>query len=421
MSNFSPLERTIAKTLSKFPWLKKTAKSIYGRLTYFLSKKTAKLICDNPVTLHKLEKEKETFFGYYDKSPSNLKGLVILHTTDQNTKKTPSTLPINVQVFSKEYNKVIFELETSSYNWQQGSRLHWLSDEEFIFNDYDADTQCYGARVFSVISQLEIAKFNFPVQDSFKKEYYLSINYERLMAMRPDYGYRNKPALSNTELSDIRNDGVWKVNFESGDSELIVSISDLCDLFPSNAFKTATHKLNHIMISPNGDKFIFMHRYLINGKRVDRLFVCNNDGSSLKLIADNEMVSHCFWRDSETVFGYLRGENKRDSYWFINVETGEFTEFKNELLNQQGDGHPHVYGDFFVTDTYPDKARMQKLLLGNFETGEVKVIGEFFHGFDYVGETRCDLHPRFSVDGKSIFFDSVYSGKRALCEMEITL
>lgn len=419
MSNYSPLERGLAKILSKLPLLKKIAKLVYSRIVYILHRNNVHIVSVNVVKNYKTNKE--TFFGYYDKSPSNLNGLVLLHSTDQNTKKTPTISPIKVQVFSKQYNKAIFELETSSYNWQQGSRLHWVSNDEFIFNDYDTDTQRYSARLFSVSSQLETAKFNFPVQDSFQREYYLSINYERLMAMRPDYGYRNKPALSNIELSDFKNDGIWKVDFKTGESDLIVSISDICNSFPGNELQMASHKFNHIMISPDGSKFVFMHRYIIQGKRVDRLFVCNNDGSSLKLIANNGMVSHCFWKNNEVVFGYLRGEDNRDSYWFINVETGEFSEFKNELLSQQGDGHPNVYGKYFITDTYPNKARMQKLLLGNFETGEVKILGEFFHSFRYTDETRCDLHPRFSVDGKSIYFDSVYSGKRTLCEMEVDL
>jgi Tol biopolymer transport system component len=241
------------------------------------------------------------------------------------------------------------------------------------------------------------------------------------MALRPDYGYRNKVVLTTEELNNINDDGIWKVDFETGSQELLISIDDVYKAFPNKKMQQAIHKFNHVMISPNGQLFIFMHRYIFKGQRFDRLFVVSRDGSDLKLIADNKMVSHCFWRDDNTIFGYLRGKDGRNSYWLIDVNSGLFTEFKNELLALQGDGHPHVCGDYFITDTYPDKARMQKLLLGNFKTGNVKVIGQFFHGFNYSGETRCDLHPRFSCDGKSVFFDSVYSGKRYLCEMDVTL
>jgi Tol biopolymer transport system component len=58
-------------------------------------------------------------------------------------------------------------------------------------------------------------------------------------------------------------------------------------------------------------------------------------------------------------------------------------------------------------------------LLCNWKTNEVKKIGEFFHGFNFVGETRCDLHPRLSSDGKTVFFDSVFEGRRRLYCMEL--
>ena len=38
----------------------------------------------------------------------------------------------------------------------------------------------------------------------------------------------------------------------------------------------------------------------------------------------------------------------------------------------------------------------------------------------YKGQTRCDLHPRFSADGRKVFFDSVYSGKRRLCFVDVS-
>ena len=131
------------------------------------------------------------------------------------------------------------------------------------------------------------------------------------------------------------------------------------------------------------------------------------------------MVSHCFWADDSTVLGYMRGPNNKDAYWLIDIESGSFEHFANGALDKYGDGHSHVVGDWFITDTYPDKARMQYLKLCNWKTGEIKNLGEFFHGFNYSGETRCDLHPRMSSDGQYVLFDSVFSGKRQLYRMDL--
>ena len=154
---------------------------------------------------------------------------------------------------------------------------------------------------------------------------------------------------------------------------------------------------------------------------MDRLLLADAKTGDLHLLSDFGMVSHCFWVNEETVLGYLRGPGGKDGYWLVNVNSGTFVECMQNKLARFGDGHPHVYGDWFVTDTYPDKARMQHLLLCNWKTGELREIGEFFHGFEFEGENRCDLHPRFSPDGIAVFFDSVFTGKRQLYKMELDL
>jgi Tol biopolymer transport system component len=141
----------------------------------------------------------------------------------------------------------------------------------------------------------------------------------------------------------------------------------------------------------------------------------------LKLLADYGMVSHCFWVDNKTVLAYFRNSDAKDSYWLLDIETGTYNEVFNGSIEDWGDGHPHVHGDWFITDTYPDKARMQHLILVNWKTGNIKELGKFFHGFKYVEKTRCDLHPRFSPDGKCVFFDSVFSGKRQFYKMYLDL
>jgi Tol biopolymer transport system component len=229
------------------------------------------------------------------------------------------------------------------------------------------------------------------------------------------------PILSKQELFEEANDGIWRIDFQTGKSKLLISLSEISRVGSDGKSKDAIHKVNHLIISPSGDQFIFIHRYYIGQRRFDQLMLADSSTGDFKLLSNFGMVSHCFWLDDKTIFGYLRGPGNKDAYWIIDVNNNKYTHIVAGKLDKYGDGHPHVNGDWFVTDTYPDKSRMQNLILVNIGKNEIMEAGEFFHGFKYKGETRCDLHPRFSPDGRSIFFDSVFSGKRKLYKMEVSL
>lgn len=171
------------------------------------------------------------------------------------------------------------------------------------------------------------------------------------------------------------------------------------------------------MINKAGDGFIFIHRYYQGKRRFDRLMY--SDFKSLKVLVDNEMVSHCCWIDNKTIFGYFRYNNE-NGYYYCDIQNGRITPCLSMTNLQVGDGHPSCYGKWIVFDSYPDKSRMQHLYLYNKEKDMVIPLLELYQSVKYMGESRCDLHPRFSYDGKKIFFDTVYSGKRTHSYIDVS-
>ena len=422
-SQYSPAERQVARLLSRFPRVKGWAKSAYARLAYYLSgMHDAPYEAPGPI-VDVGTPGATTFFGYYDKSPVSSDGWLLCHSTDISGEQMPQPWhPVSIQVFDfrkGEMSRPIMSVDTRCYNWQQGARAHWLDGDHFIFNDFDPGRQRYICRVYSVSARREVRQHDDPVQDSWGRDYFLSINYRRLQTLRPDYGYCNLPPLDNATIERLDDDGIRRVDQETGFSRLLYSLDDVCKVAPRDAFAAAKHKINHVMISPDGLRFIFLHRYFIDNRKFDRLMMGMSDGSGLKVLSDHDMVSHCFWADEHTLLCFLRGPSGKDGYYLVDVDAGTIRPFAAGALDAMGDGHPHVRGDCFVTDSYPDRRRMQHLYVGNWRKGTVRPLARVHHSFRYGGQTRCDLHPRFSQDGRHVFFDSVWSGTRRLCFLEL--
>ncbi len=401
------------------PGLKAWAKRSYQRVVYFRHKKP-----NASETRHRLQTVSgdapESFFGYYDKSPLSPSGS---HIIFQETQGPSMELPrgrhsVNVVLADAGDGGVIARFPSAAYNWQQGTKLQWITAERFVFNAYDLEADAYVARIVDAVSGESIRTLPAPVYDCFGERSALTLNFDRLARLAPDYGYfcRTNRAF---DVDAVDDDGVWSMDMTTGETRLILSLAQLEKLDPLESMVGAKHSVNHIMIAADGERFIVIHRWYKGRRRYDRLVLAGVDGRNPTVLADEGMVSHCFWATGTEVLGYLRGPDGSEGYWLLDTVSREVRQLDCSGLEGLGDGHPHVVGDWFVTDTYPDKARMQHLMLGNWRTGEVRELGQFFHGFEYEGESRCDLHPRLTPDGKGVYFDSVFSGKRRLYRLDL--
>lgn len=106
----------------------------------------------------------------------------------------------------------------------------------------------------------------------------------------------------------------------------------------------------------------------------------------------------------------------------INVEDGRFVIVGRGIFDNIGDGHPSFSpdGKWIITDTYPDRARLQHLLLYNIEDKKLVVLGSFFSPLKFSRPNRVDLHPRWSPDGKFISIDASFERIRRNYILEIS-
>ena len=394
------------------PRWKPRMKRVYQTLMYMKSKKKYRVKVHDQAKLVEVEKEPNSgsFFGYYTHSSEHEGKQLYLRYPLSELRQKRSMQLVQVCVDGK------IEGETTCWNWQQGAMLHWVGKDEIIWNRFNAEKASYEAVWKKLEGEEKV--FSLPVYSvSNKGKYYLSLNFSRLAKYRPDYGYFNLPYEGIKPLDE--EDGIFKISFVDGKVEKLISIGELSEFQPKASMQEASHKVNHIDISPDGTRFLFMHRwYDKNGIKHSRLFLCDEKGDELKLLSDGGMISHSCWKRNNEIIVWME-KNEKCGYYLMNVDTME-----DEILGKgklTEDGHPSVSpcGEWMVTDTYPDKARMAHLYLYYFEKKKVIHLGEFFSPLFFHGENRCDLHPRWNSDGTSMTFDSVHDGVRRMWKLDI--
>ena len=182
------------------------------------------------------------------------------------------------------------------------------------------------------------------------------------------------------------------------------------------------HKVNHLMLSPDGKRFMVLHRWFNRQRKYTRLVTCDVNGKNMYVLSDDDMVSHCNWKNNHSILAFENKRNGGPGYYLMKDKTDKFIHCWPQLSN---DGHPGYSpdGSLIITDTYPDRTRMAELKLmdgRNERKRNVSVIARVFAPFKYDNDTRCDLHPRWNHRGDKICFDSVFEGHRGMYMVDVS-
>ena len=100
------------------------------------------------------------------------------------------------------------------------------------------------------------------------------------------------------------------------------------------------------------------------------------------------------------------------------IDIENFQSVIRNLFQQFADRFPRPR---ILADSYPDKEKMQSLLLIDAENGNQLLLGKFRQNTPpgTIGEIRCDLHPRWNPAGDIVTIDSIDSGRRAIYLLDL--
>jgi hypothetical protein len=290
--------------------------------------------------------------------------------------------------------------------------LQWRpgSDDEILWND-----QVEGRFVCHILNVKSMEKRTIPspvYTISPDGAYALTLDFERVQDVRAGYGYAGIPDRNGKVLAP-EDAGIYKVSLDDGSKKLIVSLKEIADIpYTLEELSSYKHYFNAIDISPDGERFAFLHRWVNPGEaaRVSplgtRFITASVDGGDIHMLNDSRMTSHFWWKNPNQILAWANRPEVGNRFFLFDDQEEQSCDIIGEGdLTQDGHCSYLQNQDWIMNDTYPDKNRQVELYLYHTKTKEKVVLGKFFMDKAYSGEWRVDLHPRQSRDGNKIIID----------------
>jgi len=366
------------------------------------------------------------WFGYYDKLQFDPAGRYILSNEVSFEGRSPlATDTIKVGMVDTGDKDRWIPLGTScAWNWQQGCMLQWVpgSKTDVLWNDrIDGQFVCHIMNV-KTGKKRTIPSPVYTLSPDGK--WAITCDFRRLNDVRPGYGYAGVPD-PNASVPIPEDVGIWRVDLASGKRELLISVAAAARIpYPGGYSNWAKHWFNHLLISPDGNRFIFLHRWRGDkeGRSFStRLFTANAQGNDTYITDPFGKTSHFIWRDPAHILAWAWHPSKGDKFYLYTDKTDRVEAVGPDVMTVNGhctylnrDGNRWI-----LNDTYPDKERNQIVYLFDTASGVRRPLGSFLAPPEYTGEWRCDTHPRSSPDGKKVVIDSAHNGGRQMYLIDI--
>ena len=311
--------------------------------------------------------------------------------------------------------------ETTAWNWQQGCRVQWRpQSDEIVWNDRADDGKSFVCRVYN---------FRTGVRRTLPRAIY-DISPDGTTALTHDFERMN--LFHGTEYVGIANPyekefapsqtGIWKMNMETGKSELVMSLEQMARIaYPRKLPSSGYLYFFREGWNPSGTRFIAFIKDPANN--IDDAYSMASDGTDVRYFY--RRPSHHAWQDDNHMldFGHHRppdgGPARNGYYLFKDDGSGKAKELVLPIdvnVMWGGNGHstyiPGPGGDWIVSDTYPIND-YQYLFLYHRPTKLLVPLAKLKSTANWDvcdGSCRVDLHPRPSRDGRMVSIDSTHEG-----------
>ncbi len=361
------------------------------------------------------------FYGYYDLMPFSADGARHLCHRVPFFDRQPGADDVAGLGYLEDgrFNKLA---ETTAWNFQQGSMLQYgWENPDLLFYNIRADGGFHtvrqnlktGARVVTDRATATVARSG---------RFGLAVNFSRIFDFRPGYGYAGIPD-PYADVGSPKDDGVFYVDFETGKSRMLVSYDRLWREFPIPGMENAKFLVNHITLNPSGDRYLMLVRnFRAPGVAWKTTLFTGDMEGNINLVSQNTMVSHYWWTDDRHVLAYCASPTEPNGLFLIEDLTNRYSPRVAPDINTDIHCITDPSGRWFIGDSYPYAGfPYRRIMLNRLpDFKETRVIAKVLTDLPSNGEIRCDLHDRWSRDGRHVTFDSTHRGRRDIVQMDMS-
>ena len=203
------------------------------------------------------------WFGYYDKLQFDPTNRFVLSNKVSFEHRSPTADDvIDVGMVDLQEKDRWIPLGTSrAWNWQQGCMLQWIpgTESKIIWNDREKDRFVSHIMDVKTGDKRTIPSPVYALSPNGKEA--VSCDFSRVADCRPGYGYAG---IRDRFFDDMApaGSGVTHVNLETGAEKLIVSHETLSKTGAIiENHPDSKHHAYHLLCSPDGKRFIMLHRW----------------------------------------------------------------------------------------------------------------------------------------------------------------
>jgi len=414
------LEKFVYDRLKDNPRIKNILRNLYQDTLTFLSP-------DASFSASEIKARSGYFYGFHDTTPFSFDDSRLLSHSFKKDLFIPTTQDrIQVGYFDlNDLDRFVSLSTTGAWNWHKGSRLQWVDEASFIFNDFDGSYLC--SRVLDVNGE-ELQRLPLAI-DSISKlgEFATSFCYETLQKCMPGYGYRSASGSKLSRREWLPSELV-EISLATSQANKILDVSDLKPLSKLPSGPGVSRFVTHTSYSFDDRYILFIYRSVEQQdlwRRTSELFSFDRVTGKLYRAPTSGMVSHYDIGVDDRVVVYCSIDGVDGHYCFDSPMLNSYVNIYGNKI--QWDGHQHINRSdpsFAVIDTYPDRSRYVKLKLVHLDSGSEELLATLksprkFRAPSINEYWVCDLHPRMNRAGDMVCFDSTYLGQRSLCTMPI--